>query len=151
MVIGGSMETIKISELYSDLPVTITSDDCEKFGGLDLANEIDGDSNERIVAFLDTVHSHIYDFLIYQTGDKDIKNAIIEKYRDRLEKTIKRALVVQAQYLISSNNIELWNGVVKTVNGVDVKDTADIIQKVLAPTIINLLGSTKPNILFAGR
>jgi len=145
------MEKVEVSNFYEDLPVKITSEDCEKYGGLDLYRDIVGDSNEKISTFLDTVHSHIYDFLIYSTGDRKIKNDIIEKFIEELEKPIKRALIVQAQYLISNNNIELFNGVVKTVNGVDVKDTADIIQKVLAPTIINILGSTKPNILFAGR
>lgn len=143
------MKTVSI--LYDDLPVTINSEDCKTYGGLDLDVEIEGQTNEKVSNFLDTVHSHIFDFLIYSTGDRRIKNAIIEKYRSELEKPIKRALITQAKYLINSGNIELFNGVIKTVNGVDVKATADIIEKVLAPTIINILGSTKPNILFAGR
>lgn len=149
MVIGGCMK--EVSELYNDLPVKVNSDDVEKFCDIVLDKEIEGNSNQKVVAFLDTIHEHIYNFLIFSTGDKILKLRVIEKYREQLEKSIKIALLTQAKYLINSGNIELFNGVIKTVNGVDVKESADIIEKVLAPTVINILGGTKPNILYAGK
>lgn len=143
------MKTVSI--LYNDLPVTITDEDIKQFTGLDLEREIAGNSTSKITTFLDTVHEQIYHFLIFTTGDKLLKIKIINKYKDQLEKPIKIALLTQANYLISNGNIEIFNGAVKSANGIDMKEMADIIEKVLAPTVINILSSTKPNILYAGR
>lgn len=153
MVLGGIMAIIGVSDLFNDLPVVINSDDVLKYTGIDLTKSgvLKGDSNVRVSQFLDTVHEHIYNFLIFATGDRRIKTRIINNYIDELQKPIKNALLVQARYLLNNGNIELFNGLIKTVQGVDVKETADIIEKVLAPTIINILAGTKPNILFAGR
>lgn len=140
-----------VSFLYEDMPVKITDEDCKKLRGLDLDKEIEGNSKEKITQFLDTVHSHIYDFLIFTTGDKRWKIKIIEKYKDEVEKPLKMALLVQAAYLISNGNIEMWNGIVKTVNGVDIKENIQFNEKIIAPSVINILSSCKPNLLFAGR
>ena len=140
-----------VSFLYEDMPVKITDEDCKKLRGLDLDKEIEGNSKEKITQFLDTVHSHIYDFLIFTTGDKRWKIEIIEKYKDEVEKPLKMALLVQAAYLISNGNIEMWNGIVKTVNGVDIKENIQFNEKIIAPSVINILSSCKPNLLFAGR
>ena len=140
-----------VSFLYEDMPVKITDEDCKKLRGLDLNKEIEGNSNEKITQFLDTVHSHIYDFLIFTTGDKRWKIKIIEKYKNEVEKPLKMALLVQAAYLISNGNIEMWNGIVKTVNGVDIKENIQFNEKIIAPSVINILSSCKPNLLFAGR
>jgi len=85
---------VTVSDLYINLPVTITSDDVEKYNGVVLENEIAGDSNQKVAIFLDTVHSVIFDFLIYSTGEKSIKNAIIEKY-PQVQTAIKKALLKQ--------------------------------------------------------
>lgn len=140
-----------VSFLYEDMPVKITDEDCKKLRGLDLDKEIEGNSKEKITQFLDTVHSHIYDFLIFTTGDKRWKIEIIEKYKAEVEKPLKMALLVQAAYLISNGNIEMWNGIVKTVNGVDIKENIQFNEKIIAPSVINILSSCKPNLLFAGR
>ena len=71
------METVSI--LYEDYPVLVNSDDVEKYCGCILSEEIEGDSEEKVSNFLDTVHQQIYDFLIYATGDRDIKDRIITK------------------------------------------------------------------------
>lgn len=147
-----------VSFLYEDMPVKITDEDCKKLRGLDLDKEIEGNSKEKITQFLDTVHSHIYDFLIFTTGDKRWKIKIINKYKEdeqgkptALAKTLKMALLVQAAYLISNGNIEMWNGIVKTINGVDIKENIQFNEKIIAPSVINILSSCKPNLLFAGR
>ncbi len=140
-----------VSFLYEDMPVKITDEDCKKYRGINLETELDGDSKEKITQFLDTVHQHVYDFLIFSTGDRRWKIKIIEKYKAEVEKTLKMALLVQAAYLLSNGNIELFNGVIKTVNGADIKDNTQINEKIIAPSIVNMLASTKPNLLFAGR
>lgn len=140
-----------VSYLHEDLPVKITDEDCKTLRGLDLDKELEGSSKEKITQFLDTVHEHIYDFLIFATGDKRWKLRIIEKYKADVEKPLKTALLVQAAYLISNGNIEMWNGIVKTVNGVDIKENNQINEKIIAPSVVNILSSCKPNLLFAGR
>ena len=140
-----------VSFLYEDMPVKITDEDCKKYRGIDLETELEGDSKEKITQFLDTVHQHVYDCLIFSTGDRRWKIKIIEKYKAEVEKTLKMALLVQAAYLLSNGNIEMFNGVIKTVNGADIKDNTQINEKIIAPSIVNMLASTKPNLLFAGR
>lgn len=140
----------KVSDLY-DYPLTITSEEFEEHSGHNLAAELAGDNDRKIVNFLNTLHSHMYDFLIYNTGKRDIKDRIIKKYDMELAKPLKRALIAQGKYLIENEDIGLWNGIVATVEGgVDVKDTQDIVQKILCPAVINLLAGTQPNILYAG-
>lgn len=141
-----------VSFLYEDLPVTITDEDVKKYKGIDLSQELVGDSNEKITQFLDTVHQHVYDFLIFTTGNRNWKIKIIEKYKEQIEKTLKMALLVQAMYLLNNGNIELFNGVIKVSNGTaDIKENSQINEKIIAPTIVNMLSSTKPNLLFSGR
>ena len=139
-----------VSDLYSDLPVTITDEDVLNYRGIKLENELAGDTNERVSQFLDTVHEHIYRYIIFATGEKRHKVAVINKFAD-VQKVVKVALLTQAAYLINNGNIEMWNGVLRSVNGVDVKDNNTIAEKIIAPSVINILSSEKPNILFAGR
>lgn len=141
---------VTTSEMYSDYPILVNSDDFEKYLGIELGNEIVGTANTRISAFLDTIHRHIYDFLIYNIGEKDIKERLVEEYRERLKKPLKKALLTQGQYLLQNDNIELFNGVVKTVNGVDYKETSDTVSRIICPSVINILEGSSPNILFAG-
>ena len=44
----------------------------------------------------------------------------------------------------------LWNGCVDTLQGVEIKDVQDVIEKILCPEVYNILGNTSPNILYAG-
>lgn len=140
-----------VSDLY-DYPLTITSEEFEEYTGRNLSTELIGDSDRKVVNFLNTLHSHVYDFLIHNTGRADIKDRIIVKYAETLTKPIKRALILQGLYLLENMaDIGLHNGVIFTAeNGADIKDTQDIIQKILCPEVINLLSGTQPNILYAG-
>lgn len=139
-----------VSYLYDDLPVTITSEEIEDVLGIDLETEIIGDNANRITVFLDTVHRQIYDFLIYVTGNREIKNALITTYSDNLTKPIKKALFAQTDYLLANDNIELFNGVIKTVNGAEYKEVGETASRIIAPSVINILSATKPNVLYAG-
>ena len=100
----------KVSNLY-DFPVTITSEEFEENTMYSLEKDLAGDNGKKVVNFLNTLHSHIYDFLIHNTGRADIKDRIIEQYRSELEKPIKRALILQGKYLLENNNIGLWNDI----------------------------------------
>lgn len=136
-------------ELY-DYPVMLTAEEYTTATGVELVAKCDS-SAANVKRLLNRAHSHIYDFLIYSTGRSDIKDRIINAYKDTLEKPIKRALVVQVGYLLENGAIGDWNGVIATAeSGADIKSTQELVQKILAPEVINILGSTQPNILYAG-
>ena len=136
-------------ELY-DYPVMLTAEEYTNATGIELVARCGNDA-ANVKRLLNRAHSHIYDFLIYSTGCSDIKDRIINAYRDRLEKPIKRALIMQVGYLLENGAIGDWNGLIATAeSGADLKSTQELVQKILSPEIINLLGSTQPNILYAG-
>jgi len=136
---------------YSDYPVMIDEKEIQNHIGIDISAKLKGQSTTKIQNFLDTVHSAVYDYLIYPTGPRELKDAIIENFRVELEKPLKRALLSQARYLISNQtNIALWNGMVKTVSGVEAKDIQDIMTKIVSPDVYNILFAATPNLLYAG-
>jgi hypothetical protein len=139
-----------VSDYRPEYPITIVENEFYERTGLRLRERIPGADDRRVNNFLDTIHGHIYDGLIYNTGDRDIKNRIIAAYTAELEKPIKAALTMQAQYVLANEQIELWNGFITTVNGTHVTTTQDILQKVVNPAVVNNLMSNKPDILFAG-
>ena len=135
-------------ELY-DYPVMLTAEEYTHATGVDLTAEVENAA--QVKRLLNRAHSHIYDFLIYSTGRSDIKDRIINAYKDRLEKPIKRALVLQVGYLLENGAIGDWNGLIATTeSGADLKSTQELVQKILSPEVINILGATQPNILYAG-
>ena len=140
-----------VSQLYS-YPVTLDSDEFLNNTGLDLREELEGDDGERKVTnFLNTIHSLIYDNLIYSTGSKTIKNLMIEEFKEDLQGDIKKALIFQGQYLLDNGDISLWNGAVITANGTaDVKESKVLYQKIIAPAAVNLLMNTAPPLLYMG-
>ncbi len=141
----------KVSELYS-YPVTIDSDEFTNNTGLDLRKELDGDDGERkVVNFLNTVHSLLYDGLLYSVGTKTIKKLMIEHFIDDLSGDIKKALIAQALSLLDNGDISLWNGTVITANGTaDVKDSRLLYQKLIAPHAVTILLDTNPPLLYMG-
>lgn len=135
-------------ELY-DYPVMLTEEEYTNATGVNLTAELK--IATQVKRLLNRAHSHIYDFLIYSTGRADIKDRIINAYKDRLEKPIKRALVLQVGYLLENGAIGDWNGLIATTeSGADLKSTQEIVQKIISPEVINVLGATQPNILYAG-
>lgn len=135
-------------ELY-DYPVMLTEEEYTNATGVDLKAELG--KAAQVKRLFNRAHSHIYDFLIYSTGRSDIKDRIINAYKDRLEKPIKRALILQVGYLFENGAIGDWNGLIATTeSGADLKSTQELVQKILSPEVINVLGATQPNILYAG-
>ena len=141
----------KVSNLYS-YPVTLDSEEFINNTGLDLREELEGDDGERkVVNFLNTIHSLIYDGLIYSVGSKTIKNLLIAHFIDDLASDIKRALIAQGMYLLENGDISVWNGTVVAANGtVQTQESRLIYQKVVAPAAVNILMNTNPNLLYMG-
>lgn len=141
----------KVSSLYN-YPVTLDSEEFTNNTGLDLREELEGDDGERkVVNFLNTIHSLIYDGLLYSVGSKTIKNLLIEHYKDDVASDIKRALIAQGMYLLENGDISVWNGTVVAANGtVQTQESRLIYQKVVAPAAVNILMNTNPNLLYMG-
>lgn len=124
-------------------PVMLTAEDIE--------NYLHAAVSVRDRELLDDVHSIVYDYLIYPTFNADVKNRIIEKYRAELEKPLKRALLAQYKYLCANGgNLAEWNGLAGGGMSTDSKEAQDILTKVLAPQVINILLGASVNILYAG-
>lgn len=141
----------KVSNLYS-YPVTLDSEEFTNNTGLDLREELEGDDGERkVVNFLNTIHSLIYDNLLYSVGSKTIKNLLIAHFIDDLASDIKRALIAQGMYLLENGDSSIWNGTVVAANGtVQTQESRLIYQKVVAPAAVNILMNTNPNLLYMG-
>lgn len=141
----------KVSNLYS-YPVTLDSEEFTNNTGLDLREELEGDDGERkVVNFLNTIHSLIYDGLIYSVGSKTIKNLLIAHFIDDLASDIKRAIIAQGMYLLENGDISVWNGTVVAANGtVQTQESRLIYQKVVAPAAVNILMNTNPSLLYMG-
>lgn len=140
-----------VGKLY-DYPVTVDSDEFLNNTGLDLYTELDGDDGERkVVNFLNTIHSLIYDSLLYSVGTKTIKKLMIEQFAEDLENDIKKALIAQGEYMLDNGDISLWNGTVITANGTaDIKDSKLLYEKLIAPRSVSILMNTNPPLLYMG-
>lgn len=140
-----------VTGLY-EYPVTVDSDEFTNYTGIDLYAELEGDDGERKVSnFLNTVHSIIYDGLLYSVGSKTIKNLMIEHFTDDLEKDIKKAIIAQGEYLLDNGDISLWNGTVITANGTaDIKESKVMYQKIVSPRSVSVLMDTNPPLLYMG-
>ena len=140
-----------VTGLY-EYPVTVDSDEFTNYTGIDLYAELEGDDGERKVSnFLNTVHSIIYDGLLYSVGSKTIKNLMIEHFTDDLGKDIKKAIIAQGEYLLDNGDISLWNGTVITANGTaDIKESKVMYQKIVSPRSVSVLMDTNPPLLYMG-
>ena len=105
----------------------------------------------KVVNFLNTIHSLIYDSLIYSVGTKTIKKLMIEHFTADLENDIKKALIAQGEYMLDNGDISLWNGTVITANGTaDIKDSKLLYEKIVAPRSVSILMDTNPPLLYMG-
>ncbi|MEG2541356.1 MAG: hypothetical protein RSB59_06290 [Clostridia bacterium] len=131
-----------LNDLYC-YPVEVNDVDIQNYTGI----EITDDNRQTLI----DAHCYIYDVLIYPTFNADIKNRIIEKYKAQLEKPIKRAIVEQFKYMYVQGDIGAWNGTLQgDSNSVDSKEQQEILTKMLAPKVINILKGAAVDILYAG-
>lgn len=141
---------MEVTSLYIDLPVKVTSQEVEQLTGIVLNNELNGESETKVSAFLDTVHSLVYDYLIYTVRPKSITNRIILKHTG-VQKDIKKMLIVQSQFLLQNKGIELFNGlIVKSADASENMDITEISSKLVAPMVYQIAMSSEPNLLYVG-
>ena len=124
-------------------PVELTKEDVKNALGVDVTDDVDS-------AFV-AAHVYVYDILIYPTFNQDIKCRIINKYRSQLEKPLKKALLAQFEYLYRHGDAGSWNGFLQgDGNSVDAKDQQEILTKMIAPRVINILKGAPVDLLYAG-
>lgn len=141
---------MEVTSLYIDLPVKVTSQEVEQLTGIVLNNELNGESETKVSAFLDTVHSLVYDYLLYTVRPKSITNRIILKHTG-VQKDIKKMLIVQTQFLLQNKGIELFNGlIVKSADASENMDITEISSKLVAPMVYQIAMSSEPNLLYVG-
>jgi hypothetical protein len=130
-------------ELFNDYPVMITAEEVQNYLNIDIAEF----KNSEL---LNDAHKHIYDFLIYPTFNADIKERIIKQYKNDLEKPLKKALLSQIKYLSENGNIGEWNGIIESSSSVGTKDSQELLTKIIAPEVINILKGAKIDLLYSG-
>lgn len=129
-----------LNDLFNDYPVMLSKEDVTNY--LDLKPDS---------TLLRTAHEIVYDFLIYPTFNADIKNRIITKYIDKLEKPIGRALLAQYEYLYANGgDVSLWNGIMRSANGMEQTELQEVLTKVICPRVINILKGAPIDLLYAG-
>jgi hypothetical protein len=126
--------------LYEDLPVKINSDDVEALG-INLNDLLEGETKNKITRFLDSVHSIIYDYVIYNWGHETIQNRKIENDL-ATAKTVKKALLWQAVYLSENNDLLSFIGITKKADGDASLAVDEIYSKVVAPMSLQILQSS---------
>lgn len=129
-------------------PVKITADDLLTWKGIDLVKEY-GQAGVNI--FLSEVHSSIYESCIYATGDKDIKNRIINKFSEKTETAIKQALLIQAAYINDQGNVGMESGITISADGQKaVIGKRELRDKIICPAALDVLKACEIPILYAG-
>lgn len=131
-----------------EYPVMITVDELKTARGIDLTNEM---QQRDIPAFLNGVYLSVYEGGIYATGDRSIKDRIINAYTDDTSPAIKRALLIQAEYELSVGRIGTESGITITADGQKaVVSAQELRSKTVCIDAVNALKACKVNLLYAG-
>lgn len=128
-------------------PVTITYDELKTECGIDLATEV-GKEKER--SFMNGVNRAIYDGCVYLTGASDLKDRIIKANPDSAT-AIKRALLIQAQYMLDAGDVGTESGITITADGQKaVVSRTELRSKTICSAAVDALKACPVPILYAG-
>lgn len=129
-------------------PVEITTAELRNGSGIDINKELD---SESVTAFFNAVYYSIYDSCIYATGHKTIKDRIIQTHLEDTENAIKKALIVQAEYILNSGNIGTENGITIGADGQKaVISKAELRSKTICSASVDILKACPIPLLYAG-
>lgn len=139
---------VKINNKLFNYPVTITDEDFEKSTGINLQKELAVEKVVELEDWLVSAHECVYN-RIYSVGGQTLKNRVINAFKEVLEKTIKRCLIVQLQYMLDSNgDYGKVDGSYTDANGnLNLIDNDVLKKKILAPKVEEILKSVRPNLL----
>ena len=128
-------------------PVTITYDELKTECGIDLATEV-GKEKER--SFMNGINRAVYDGCIYLTGASDLKDRIIQANPD-CATAIKRALLIQAIYMLESGDVGTESGITITADGQKaVVSRTELRSKTICSAAVDALKACPVPILYAG-
>jgi hypothetical protein len=131
-----------------EYPITITADELKTEKGIDLTQEYGA---ELVTPFLNEVAAAIYESAIYITGDRDIKERIINANLEKVTSSIKRALILQAAYMNDTGNVGTESGIAITGAGASaVVSLRELRSKNVCPAAIDALKSCAIPLLYAG-
>lgn len=136
----------------SNYPIEITKEEFEKETGIDLDMHFENPNIESD-KFLRDVNFYTYEGALYSAGQKHIVNKIIAKFREILEPQIKAVLIKVAEYMLDNldDNLPLYNGMnALEGGGIEIKDTQEIIDKILPPNIMTYVMNIQPLLVYAG-
>ena len=96
------------------------------------------------------VNRAIYDGGVYLTGASDLKDRIIKANPD-CATAIKRALLVQAQYMLDAGDVSTESGITITADGQKaVVSRSELRSKTVCPAAVDALKACPVPILYAG-
>ena len=128
-------------------PVTVAYDELKTECGIDLIQEI-GKEKER--SFMNGINRAVYDGCIYLTGASDLKDRIIQANPDSAT-AIKRALLIQAIYMLESGDVGTESGITITADGQKaVVSRTELRSKTICSAAVDALKACPVPILYAG-
>lgn len=129
-------------------PIEITTAELKNESGIDITDEFKGES---VTSFFNAVYASIYDGCIYATGDKTIKDKIIEAHKDVTENAIKRALILQAEYIFEVGGIGTESGITIGADGQKaVISKAELRSKTICISALDVLKACPIPLLYTG-
>jgi hypothetical protein len=139
---------IEIDSTLYDYPVTLNDEEFKSATGIDLKTELGAEQDVEARDWLNAAHENVYN-RIYKIGGKSLKDGIIVDYIDYLQKPIKRCLIAELKYMLNANgDYGVADGSNVNADGqLVVVDKERIIPKILAPKVVEILKSARPNLL----
>lgn len=129
-------------------PVEITVEDLKNERALDLIKEY---GKTEAKGFLADVHASVYEGGIYATGARDIKDRIITAHLPKTENAIKRALIMQAEYMNDEGNVGTTSGITISADGQKaVVNKTELRSKNICIAAMDALKACSVPLLYAG-
>ena len=114
---------------------------------------VDAEISLAIEKFLEDVSFYTFEYAIYPQGKKWFIDEIIESEEYTVKEQIKNILIKVAEYMLINidENVANFSGLIATEQGsVEIKDSQEIISKLLPPNIMTAVMNITPNIVYAG-
>ena len=140
-------------------PVEITKTEFEAATNLTISAYLEGDEGDitaKTNKFLADIAYYTFEVAIYPIGDKWRVNKIIELYPEVIPQ-LKNVMYKVGEYLllnrmaILEQSFGTYSGVETLESGsVEMKDTQEIISKILPPNIQTYIMNIEPSLVYAG-
>lgn len=128
-------------------PVTITYEELKNETGIELNAEYAPGEKQ---AFMNKLYRSVYDGGIYATGASDIKDRIINA-NEACKNAIKRALLIQAEYLLDVGDAGTDSGITISEDGQKaVISRKELRSKSLCTAAVDALKACPVPIMYAG-